>query len=100
VEFINIRVAVRAPVAEGSGGAVTVHGETRAGGGAVKGTRKAYFPERRGFEETTVYDRARLTPGDEIAGPAVVEEDGSTLVIGPGGTAKVAASGNLIVTLP
>jgi len=79
---------------------VTVHGETRAGGGAVKGTRKAYFPERRGFEETTVYDRARLTPGDEIAGPAVVEEDGSTLVIGPGGTAKVAASGNLIVTLP
>jgi len=29
----------------------------------------------------------------------VVEEDGSTLVIGPGGTAKVAASGNLIVTL-
>jgi len=100
VEFINIRVAVRAPVADESGGGVAVHGETRAGGGAVKGTRKAYFPERRGFEETTVYDRARLTPGDEIAGPAVVEEDGSTLVIGPGGTAKVAASGNLIVTLP
>jgi len=101
VEFINIRVAVRAPVAEGAGGGVaTVPGEARAAGGAVKGTRKAYFPEHRGFEITTVYDRARLASGDEISGPAVVEEDGSTLVIGPGGTAKVAATGNLIVTLP
>ena len=27
-----------------------------------------------------------MQPGDEIRGPAVVEEDGSTLVIGPGGT--------------
>jgi len=97
VEFINIRVAVRAPVA---GADVAVQSDARGGGGAVKGTRRAYFPERRGFEETTVYDRARLAPGDEIAGPAVVEEDGSTLVIGPGGTAKVAATGNLIVTLP
>jgi len=96
VEFINIRVAVRAPVA---GAEVAVQGHAGAGG-AVKGMRQAYFPERRGFEQTTVYDRARLAPGDEIAGPAVVEEDGSTLVIGPGGTAKVAATGNLIVTLP
>jgi hypothetical protein len=29
----------------------------------------------------------------------VVEEEGSTLVIGPGGTGRVAASGNLIVSL-
>jgi N-methylhydantoinase A len=62
--------------------------------------RPAYFPERRGFEPTTVYDRAKLAPGDELAGPAVVEEEGSTLVIGPGGAARVAPSGNLIVTLP
>ena len=96
VEFINIRVAARAPVA---GAEVAVHGQAGAGG-AVKGVRQAYFPERRGFERTTVHDRARLAPGDEIAGPAVVEEEGSTLVIGPGGTAKVAATGNLIVTLP
>ncbi|HEU5194301.1 MAG TPA: hydantoinase/oxoprolinase family protein [Methylomirabilota bacterium] len=96
VEFINIRVAVRAPVA---GAEVAVQGQAGAGG-AVKGTREAYFPERRDFERATVYDRAKLAPGDEIAGPAVVEEDGSTLVIGPGGTAKVAGTGNLIVTLP
>jgi len=97
IEFINIRVAVRAPVA---GAAVTAHGERAAGGAAVRGTRPAYFRERGGFVDTTVYDRARLTPGEEIRGPAVVEEDDSTLVIGPGGLARVAKSANLIVTLP
>jgi N-methylhydantoinase A len=97
IEFINIRVAVRAPVA---GAAVTVHGETADGGHAVKGARPAYFAERRGFVDTTVYDRGRLVSGDEVRGPAAVEEEGSTLVIGPGGVARVAPSGNLVVTLP
>jgi N-methylhydantoinase A len=97
IEFINIRVAVRAPVA---GAEVTVHGEAAGAEDAVKGRRPAYFAEQRGFVETTVYERARLAPGDDVRGPAVVEEEGSTLVIGPGGLARVAASGNLIVTLP
>ena len=88
---------MRAPVSDSS---VAVQGRAGAGGGAVKGTRPAYFPQPRGFEETTVYDRARLAPGDEIRGPAVVEEDGSTLVIGPGGVGRVAASGNILVALP
>jgi N-methylhydantoinase A len=98
VEFINIRVAVRAPVSQG--GVAAGASAAAAGGGAVKGTRPAYFPQPRGYEETTVYDRSRLAPGDEVIGPAVVEEDGSTLVIGPGGRGRVAASGNLVVTLP
>jgi N-methylhydantoinase A len=37
--------------------------------------------------------------GDTVTGPAVVEEEGSTLVIGPGATARVAPSGNLVMTL-
>ena len=97
VEFINIRVAVRAPV---SGSEVVLEG--RAGGGvraALKGTRRAYFPDADGWTETAVYDRYRLGVGDELAGPAVVEEEGSTLVIGPSATARVAASGNIVMTL-
>src|SRR3979411_2892881 len=103
IEFINIRVAVRAPVSETAmaepeeGLARRADGET---GPVVKGTRRAYFRESSDFVETTVYDRARLAPGDEVRGPAVVEEEGSTLVIGPGGSARVAGSGNLVVTLP
>jgi len=97
VEFINIRVAVRAPV---SGSDVVLEG--RRGGGAraaLKGTRRAYFPGAEGWVETAVYDRYRLGIGDELAGPAVVEEEGSTLVVGPGATARVAASGNIVMTL-
>jgi N-methylhydantoinase A len=97
VEFINVRIAVRAPVA---GADVVVKGPI--GGdaaGASKGTRPAYFPEAGGFVPTAVYDRYRLRVGDELSGPAVVEEEGSTLVIGPDGRATVAASGNIVVTL-
>ncbi len=98
VEFINVRVAVRAPVA---GADVVVKAAPGRGHrDAVKGRRPAYFPEAGGFVPTTVYDRYRLGVGDELAGPAVIEEEGSTLVIGPGGHARVAASGNVVVTLP
>jgi len=96
VEFINIRVAVRAPVA---GAEVTASRATRMDGNAVKGVRPAYFPDADGWVDTTVYDRARLAPGREFAGPAVVEEEGSTLVVGPAGRVHVTASGNLVVTL-
>ncbi len=97
VEFINIRVAVRAPVA---GGDVALRGPRgRAAGDPVKGRRPAYFSEAGGFIETTVYDRYRLVAGAELTGPAVVEEEGSTLVVGPGATARVADSGNIVMTL-
>jgi N-methylhydantoinase A len=104
IEFINIRVAVRAPVStDAAVGAPAESAAAKARGAAaraVKGTRAAYFPESRGVVDTTVYDRARLGAGDEVRGPAVVEEEGSTLVIGPGGVARVTSSGNLLVALP
>jgi N-methylhydantoinase A len=97
VEFLNIRVAVRAPV---SGSEVVLQGRPGAGAeGALKGSRPAYFHEVGGFVPTAVYDRRRLGVGDTVTGPAVVEEEGSTLVIGPGATARVAPSGNMVMTL-
>ena len=96
VEFINVRVAVRAPIA---GSDVARPGAATEAAGAIKGQRPAYFPGA-GFVDTTVYDRYRLAAGLTFAGPAVVEEEGSTLVVGPGATARVAPSGNLILSLP
>ncbi len=96
VEFINVRVAVRAPVA-GAGMPVQAVGDRA--DSAVKGIRPAYFPERGGWLDTTVYDRYRLGAGDTLAGPAVVEEEGSTLVVGPSATARVTASGNVVLRL-
>ena len=97
VEFLNIRVAVRAPV---SGSEVVLQGRPGRGAErALKGARPAYFHEAGGFVSTAVYDRYKLGIDDELTGPAVVEEEGSTLVVGPAATARVASSGNIIMTL-
>jgi N-methylhydantoinase A len=65
----------------------------------VKGTRRAYFAERGGFVETPVYDRYALRPGARLAGPAIVEERESTLVVGPGQLVAVTPELSLEVTL-
>jgi N-methylhydantoinase A/oxoprolinase/acetone carboxylase beta subunit len=67
-------------------------------GAAVTGSRAAYFAELGGFHETPTYDRGRLHAGATFAGPAIVEEKDSTLVIGPGTTAVVDRVLNLVVT--
>jgi N-methylhydantoinase A len=97
VEFINVRVAVRAAVAGSA--AIVPRSRTAGPVSAVKGQRSAYFPEGGGFMETTVYDRRGLAPGDEFHGPAVVEEEGSTLVVGPTARGRVAPGGNIVLTL-
>jgi N-methylhydantoinase A len=96
VEIINVRVcatiaiAIAAPTAQAVKSA-----KTR----AVKGSRMVYFPEFREFRPTIVYDRYALEPGQTLDGPAIVEERESTLLVGPGGCLKVAASGNIIVSI-
>ncbi len=50
--------------------------------GAHKEERQAYFKDN-GFIATAIYDFARLAPGNEIAGPAVIETDETTIVIPP-----------------
>jgi N-methylhydantoinase A/oxoprolinase/acetone carboxylase beta subunit len=56
---------------------------------APKSTRKAYFPEARGYVDTQVYDRYALQPGASFQGPAIIEERESTTVAGPGARLRV-----------
>jgi N-methylhydantoinase A len=48
--------------------------------------------------DTPTYDRTRLAPGDVVAGPAVIEEFGSTVPVHPGFSATVDTHGNLLLT--
>jgi N-methylhydantoinase A len=66
---------------------------------ARKGSRQAYFPERGGYVETAIYDRYALQPGMSFAGPAIVEERESTLIIGAGVQAHVDERLNVVVEL-
>lgn len=65
----------------------------------ISGHRKAYFPEAGGMIEVPVYDRYTLMPGATFSGPAVVEEQESTLVVGSGDVVSVDAAMNLIVNI-
>ena len=55
------------------------------------------------FEEwldTPIYGRAVLAAGQRVAGPAVIEERESTLVVPPGARVAIDATGAATLTLP
>ena len=66
---------------------------------AIKGTRRAYFPERGDFVDCPVYDRYAMRPGMSFPGPALVEERESTCVVGTGDRATVDDDDNLVAEL-
>ena len=64
---------------------------------AVTAERQVYF--RGGWHRTAIYDRGSLTVGVELAGPAIVEQADTTIVLDPGATARVDALGNLVIAV-
>lgn len=64
---------------------------------ARKGSRPAYF--RDGFVEVPIYDGPCLAAGVEIAGPALIEEPFTVVVVGPGCTACLDERGNYDVEI-
>lgn len=61
-------------------------------------TRSAYFEA--GWMDTPIYLGHQLPAGSLINGPAIIEEDTSTLVVYPGSVAQVSQSGGYIVSPP
>jgi N-methylhydantoinase A len=92
VECVGWRVTVSGPTPQ-----LDLAAGPATRGTARKATRLAWFNGR--FIEATVYDRAALAPGDTIAGPALIEERESTLVLPPGATARCDAARNLVVAV-
>lgn len=66
---------------------------------ALLRTKDVYFRESGGFVATPVYARSRLRHGNEIVGPALVEEHASTTVIAPGDSMTIDAFGNLLIAI-
>jgi N-methylhydantoinase A len=60
---------------------------------AEVGTDEVYFDGT--YHETPIYDRTELRPGNEIAGPAIVIEDDSTVVVQPDNTATIDRYANI-----
>lgn len=60
--------------------------------------RSAYFDET-GWIDCPVYQRDQLATGQEIAGPAIVVETGSTTLIAPGDQATIDDIGNIVIRI-
>jgi N-methylhydantoinase A len=93
-EFVNVRLVqawgLPHPALEPSGGAEA----------SASRTRPAYFEELGGYVDTPIHQRGTLSVGDEIVGPAIVEQADTTLVIYPNQVGVVDDAHNLIVAVP
>lgn len=95
VEALSWRVVSRGPAPGLRIGGVEARSAPPPSGDARKGARPVWFAGR--FEPTPVYDRYALRAGDELAGPAIVEERESTLVVLPEATCTVAEDLSLVM---
>jgi len=97
IDLVTLRVTAFAERA------IAEPASTAAGAGdaaaALKGERPAWSAPARRFVPHRVYALPRLGPGATLAGPAILEEDASTLVVGAGATAAVDPRGFVMVTL-
>ncbi len=94
VEVVNIestlfgRVERPKPVALAAGSEVAE---------AVKGTRPMIFSADGTSTESPVYDGAKLGAGAVVQGPAVIEEETTTIVVEPGWTAELHDSASYLL---
>jgi len=65
----------------------------------MRGKRAIYLPLKRKFQPVPVYDRYSLKPGTKIAGPLILEERESTLVVPVAAEVKILADYTVAVTI-
>ena len=66
---------------------------------ARKGMRPVYFAESRGYADTPLFERARLSARACLEGPAIIEQPDTTVVVYPGQVCTVDTTGNLIICI-
>jgi N-methylhydantoinase A len=94
IEWVNLRVRGVGPIAR-----PTLRRLERGDGATAAariGGRDVRF--NGSWHTTSLFRRDRLRAGDEIVGPAVIEEFGSTAPVAPGFRARVDDLGNLVLT--
>ncbi|HZP96447.1 MAG TPA: hydantoinase/oxoprolinase family protein [Candidatus Limnocylindria bacterium] len=96
IEAMSFEVRVAA-----KGRALRLAKEKLAGGDATptRGTRPVYFRETNGFHPTPIFDRETLQPGQQIAGPAVIEAPDTTMLVRPGQTVRMDEYRNLTLSV-
>ena len=93
IEWVNLRVSGIGPITRPTLASVERgDGDTTA---ARTGERAVWFGSA--WHTAALFRRDRLRTGDEVTGPAVIEEFGSTVPVAPGFCARVDDLGNLVI---
>jgi N-methylhydantoinase A len=87
-EIVTIRARATAPGARFEWGA-------EGGSGAAGRSRSVWFAGER--RDCAVVDRSGLRLGDTVDGPAILEEEDSTVLVSPGWVARTAADEVLVI---
>jgi len=96
VEIVAIRLTAVGEIAKPT---LREIGQTSGGvDSARRTTRSVYFAESKGFVDCPVYDRYKLSGGDVLEGPAIIEEMDSTTIIHPKYKADVDKYGNVFLS--
>ncbi len=97
VQFVTLRVRAMGVMSR------PAIAEIPAGNGDVsrarKGSRQVYRQDAGARVAYVVYDRALLGGGDEVAGPAIVEEPSYTLLLHHGDVMTVGRHGELVIAI-
>ncbi|HVB47656.1 MAG TPA: hydantoinase/oxoprolinase family protein [Burkholderiales bacterium] len=99
VEFVNFRVRASLPVRLLALPKLP-HQAGRRVENALKGERRAFSAQSGDFIPFRVYDRYRLFSGANLAGPAIIEERESTVIVGEDARVTVDDYGFLWMDLP
>jgi N-methylhydantoinase A len=91
LECVNLRVSASVP-----GPVPATAPRASPGRAEVAGHHPAYFPET-GEVDLPRYERPALGPGQIVAGPALIEDEESTVLVYPGQRAAADAAGNLVI---
>lgn len=91
VDIVTCRVTATGRLAKPA-----LRGYESAGASEPKGARPVFIGGT--WRDTPVYDRAALASDRPVAGPAVVDEEYTTILIGPGWSAAPGGTGDLIAT--
>jgi len=96
-EVVNFRVDSHSPLPKLAMQELEVGGDAALAPIPVA-SRQAYFEERGGYVDTPVYQRAVLAVGQEITGPAIIEQPDTTIILIPNQVGRHDKYGNFILS--
>ena len=95
--FMNLRLETVAEIPKPPTKTLDFCGEDPSA--ALRARREVYFGDGDGFVETPVYDGLLTRCGNVFAGPCVIEEPATTIVVYPGQTARLTELDNYEISL-